>query len=542
MKLRALSVLIPMLCASSLANANLVITEVLYDAPNSDTTEEFVELYNTTCSDISLSGYSLHDNSGSFSLSGTIGGGQYITVARSSSGFSGLFGQAPTLSGMNLALGNSGDKVELRNGGSVVDMVAWENYVSGWSINAKNVSIYRNSTTDTDSNSNWSVSSSAGQPGSGVYTGCDGSGGGNGGGGNGGGSNELTNGQTVSNLSATSGNKLEYTIDVPANASNLEVTMSGGSGDADLYTKYGTAPTSSNYDCRPYKSGNNEYCQESNPQTGKHYIDLVAYSSFSGVSLSASFSEGTGGGGGGGGNGGGTNPGGYYDSAIGLSGSQLKSKLNQIIKTGHNRMSYSEVWTALMYTDQDPNNLDNVILLYTARSEHKNFRAGQTNDQNAWNREHVWAKSHGFPSSGQWGYTDIHHLRPSDVSVNSKRGNKDFDNGGSQISEAPGNYTDSDTFEPMDSVKGDVARMVMYMDVRYEGGDSSGTPDLEISNSTTSTGQPLLGKKCVLLQWHQQDPVSDWEKRRNDRAYELQGNRNPFIDNPQWVADIYGQC
>ena len=111
--------------------------------------------------------------------------------------------------------------------------------------------------------------------------------------------------------------------------------------------------------------------------------------------------------------------------------------------------------------------------------------------------------------------------------------------GGSEISEAPGNRTDSDSFEPKDEVKGDVARMIFYMDVRYEGNDSSGTPDLSIANGMTSTGQPLLGDLCTLLSWHLQDPVSDWERRRNNRIFEWQTNRNPFIDNSTWASDIY---
>ncbi|MCL1091401.1 endonuclease, partial [Shewanella profunda] len=75
--------------------------------------------------------------------------------------------------------------------------------------------------------------------------------------------------------------------------------------------------------------------------------------------------------------------------------------------------------------------------------------------------------------------------------------------------------------------------------VRYQGGDNSGTPDLSIAKGMTGEGEPLLGDLCTLLGWHIQDPVSYWERRRNNRVYELQHNRNPFIDNPQWATDIY---
>lgn len=549
MKLKTLSMAIPLILMSQAANADILISEVLYDAPNSDSTEEFVELYNTSCSDVSLNGYSISDNSGNFNLSGSIAGGSYITIARSSSGFNSLFGQAPTLSGMSMALGNSGDRVVLKNNGTEIDRVAWENYDSGWNIYAKDVSIARNKTTDNNSVSDWSVQSNAGNPMSGVFSACDGGGSGGGGdtGGGSGSETELQNGVAKTSLSATSGNQLNYTLDVPSGASNLVFTMSGGSGDADLYTRFGSAPTTSSYDCRPYLSGNSETCSVSSAQTGIYHVMIRAYSSFSGVSLTGSYTAGSGGGGGGGNPPPGSDdPAGYsyssyYSSAIGQTGNNLKTALNGVIKQGHTKLSYTPgVWDALGFTDEDPNDSNKVLMIYKGVSVDKSFRAGQTNSQDAWNREHVWPKSHGFPSSGQWAYTDIHHLRPSDVSINSSRGNKDFDNGGSPISEAPSNLTDSDSFEPRDEVKGDVARMIFYMDTRYEGNDSSGTPDLEIANYVGTGSQALLGKLCTLVAWHRGDAVSAQEVRRNGRIHQTQGNRNPFIDNPNWVEDIYG--
>lgn len=87
-------------------------------------------------------------------------------------------------------------------------------------------------------------------------------------------------------------------------------------------------------------------------------------------------------------------------------------------------------------------------------------------------------------------------------------------------------------------VKGDTARMLFDLSVRYKG-DDSGTPDLELVDRTTSGDEPSLGHLCMLLHWHQQDPVSEAERRRNDRVYHWQGNRNPFIDRPEWVAAIW---
>ena len=104
----------------------------------------------------------------------------------------------------------------------------------------------------------------------------------------------LSNGVPVSNISATTGNAANYTMAVPAGSSNLNFVMSGGTGDADMYVKFGSAPTTSSYDCRPYKSGNAETCTFATPQTGTYYVMLRAYSSFSGVSLTGSYTAGGG--------------------------------------------------------------------------------------------------------------------------------------------------------------------------------------------------------------------------------------------------------
>ena len=101
--------------------------------------------------------------------------------------------------------------------------------------------------------------------------------------------NVLQNGVTVSNLSAATGADLVYTMNVPAGAANLSFTTSGGSGDADLYVKFGAAPTDSVYDCRPYKSGNAESCSFASPSAGTWYVRVKAYSAYSGLSLVGSY-------------------------------------------------------------------------------------------------------------------------------------------------------------------------------------------------------------------------------------------------------------
>ncbi|MBO1910210.1 endonuclease, partial [Microvirga sp. 3-52] len=217
----------------------------------------------------------------------------------------------------------------------------------------------------------------------------------------------------------------------------------------------------------------------------------------------------------------------YYADAIGKKGEILKSTLHEIIDD-HQQLSYSEVWDALKVTDEDPNNPNNVILLYSGDSRSKNLNGGAVGD---WNREHTWAKSHGNFGTSKGPGTDIHHLRPTDVQVNSARGNLDFDNGGTaNVKNCAECKRDGDSWEPPNDVKGDVARMLFYMAVRYEAGDKV---DLELNDQVNNGSNPYHGKLSVLLEWHEQDPVSEWELNRNEKIEEIQGNRNPFIDYPE---------
>jgi pseudolysin/vibriolysin len=130
----------------------------------------------------------------------------------------------------------------------------------------------------------------------GVDVSCDGGGGG-GGGSTGG---PLTKGVPMTGQSASTGTAVNYTIAVPSGATNLAISISGGTGDADLYVKFGSAPTDSSYDCRPYKSGNSESCSFASPSVGTYYVRVKAYSAFSGLTVLADYTAGGGGGGGGG--------------------------------------------------------------------------------------------------------------------------------------------------------------------------------------------------------------------------------------------------
>ena len=227
-------------------------------------------------------------------------------------------------------------------------------------------------------------------------------------------------------------------------------------------------------------------------------------------------------------------PDGYYAAAEGKTGEELAAALHTII-SDQSKVSYSQVWDALTKTDQDPDNPSNVILLYTGRSQAASDHGGNVGQ---WNREHVWAKSHGGFGTSTGPGTDLHHLRPTDVQVNSKRGNKDFDTGGQEVEGAPGNYTDGDSFEPRDEVKGDIARMILYMDIRYDGDD--GFPDLEVNDEVDNGSAPHIGRISVLKEWSDQDPPDAFEQHRNDVIYnDYQHNRNPFVDHPEWVDAIW---
>ena len=228
----------------------------------------------------------------------------------------------------------------------------------------------------------------------------------------------------------------------------------------------------------------------------------------------------------------------YYKNTDNLYGKKLQMALYSIIK-GQTKLPYSssspDVWDALKQTDKDTTNSSDVILFYTGW---KRNAAKEYDNGNGWNREHVWPKSHGFPDKADTAYTDINHLRPADVSVNSARGSKDFDNGGSEYIDPDGDTgckTDEDSWEPRDAVKGDVARMIFYMATRYEGFQGY---DLQIVDYTGTSGSKL-GKLSTLIKWNRLDPPSDYERHRNDVVFSIQHNRNPFIDRPEFADRIY---
>ncbi len=388
------------------------------------------------------------------------------------------------------------------------------------------------------------------------------------GGGSGGGSgNSLQNGVAVTVSGAQGAFGDTYTVAIPSGSSNLTLSISGGSGDADMYVKFGAEPTLSSYDCRPYLNGNAESCSFSAPQAGTYYVKLYGWNSYSNVSLLASWTAPVGGGGGGGGYGG------YYDNVDASSPTALRSSLHTLIEQVTKipyTASTTDTWDVLAKADEDPFNSSDIIEVYTNKSVAK-----ATGGNTEYNREHTWPNSYGFPVDGSdnYAYTDLHMLMAANMSYNSTRGNKPYGTCSASCTEYPttatngtgggtgtypgnSNWTDGTIWEVWMGKRGDVARALLYMDVRFEGGTNPYTgyaePDLVLTDDSTrivtsgganTTGKAYMGLLSVLLQWSQQDPVDDVERLRNDTVESYQGNRNPFVDHPEWIACVFqNQC
>ncbi len=254
-------------------------------------------------------------------------------------------------------------------------------------------------------------------------------------------------------------------------------------------------------------------------------------------------------------------PAGYYDSASGLTGYQLKTELSNIISNGHNARSYNDLYAGYETTDSDNYyEKDGTVLdIYSENPagtdpyeyhHHQQTCGNYSSEGDCYNREHLMPQS--WFSSASPMKSDIHHVVPSDGKVNGMRGHYPLaDVGSADWTSLNGSKrgTCSDTgysgivFEPIDEFKGDIARIYFYMATRYE--DRIGSWE----NANLDGSDPVLDGSSdhvfedwyleVLLRWHHQDPVSQREIDRNNAAYDYQGNRNPFIDHPEWVDAIW---
>jgi len=230
----------------------------------------------------------------------------------------------------------------------------------------------------------------------------------------------------------------------------------------------------------------------------------------------------------------------YYADAIDKSGDNLKDSLHTILLNSAIFLTYSQVYDIMSETDKDFSEPDeeNVILFYSQTSVTTESKC-HSNSTDCWNREHMWPKSLGVGYDSLVNtYTDLHHLRPSDAMVNSDRSNKPYGEATTPYDRISGFYSDK-FFEVSDVLKGNVARAILYMTVRYEGDNDE--PDLEIYADDFSTKYPA--ELCTMLRWNHIDPVTNEDKRRNDIVQQYQGNRNPFVDDSSWVDAIWGpQC
>lgn len=220
-----------------------------------------------------------------------------------------------------------------------------------------------------------------------------------------------------------------------------------------------------------------------------------------------------------------------------ISVADLRASLHETAKRGHQAIPYNQTDEALAEVFADPAVPGNLILFYTGRSQDVGLWVNQ-NAEDGWNREHLWARSRGVRPMPM--NSDLHNLMPTDASVNQRRSHLDFDDGGAPEGEAPATFLDGDSFEPRDAVKGDVARALFYMDIRYEGTD--GEPDLILVERTTPSGGHTIGHLCTLLEWHQADPTTSEEVARNNQIEAVQGNRNPFSDDQDLALRVYGEA
>ncbi|MBB4119170.1 endonuclease I [Mesonia hippocampi] len=233
----------------------------------------------------------------------------------------------------------------------------------------------------------------------------------------------------------------------------------------------------------------------------------------------------------------------YYNSIDQLSGNNLKNALQAIIAnpTVVRSQTYADVYTILEEADQNPENSSQVWLLYTEQGRSKLDKQQSSQNTGTWNREHVFPRSRGgFYSiqeddiadgkdvywttnadSTRHANSDVHAIRAVDGPENSARGNQFY---GSQAYNGPAGN--------LGSFKGDVARSIFYLAIRYNA--------LNVVNGYPNGNLGDFGDLATLLDWHRNDPPDDYEMNRNNLVYDWQKNRNPFIDQPDLVEYIWG--
>ena len=239
-------------------------------------------------------------------------------------------------------------------------------------------------------------------------------------------------------------------------------------------------------------------------------------------------------------------PQGYYNGTEGLTGNALKTRLHNIIKND-NHVSYSAMISCYQQTDAKPNG--KVWDMYSdvpngTPPYQYNFSdncGNYSSEGDCYNREHMWAQS--WTSNDATEKTDLHHVYPTDGYVNNRRGNYAFgevrnaswtSRNGSKLGTNTVSGFNGTVFEPIDEYKGDIARALMYVSVRYYQEDGSWSTS-DMTNKSVIKDWAMT----MLLRWHEEDPVSQKEINRNNAVYGYQGNRNPFVDYPEFAEKIW---
>jgi endonuclease I len=222
---------------------------------------------------------------------------------------------------------------------------------------------------------------------------------------------------------------------------------------------------------------------------------------------------------------------GYYASAHNLIGTQLFTELNQISNDLLSPQTYEDAKTILAEADLSLTDRTKVYNVYNG------LLVNATWDSTSWHREHVWPNSRlgmdRVTESGRNQASDLHNLRAITPAVNSSRSDRFYDDASGDFQTVTGGG-----YYPGDDHKGDVARILFYMAVTYDFLVLTDDGLEDESNHYTMAGAKM-GKLSLLLEWHREDPVDDFERQRNEVIFNAQGNRNPFIDQPAYVHLIW---
>lgn len=246
----------------------------------------------------------------------------------------------------------------------------------------------------------------------------------------------------------------------------------------------------------------------------------------------------------------------YYRGTENLSGYQLKTSIKNIISQGHQDRGYGELLNIYFESDADRDfeNDGSILDIYSENpdgTDSYNFSSrhqacgSYRGEADCYNREHLFPQSIFNKRSPM--RNDFFQVYPTDGYVNNRRGSLPFgevdhpswtsSNGSKVGTNTFGNYR-GEVFEPIDTFKGDIARALLYFATRYEDGIAGWHHEM-LNGTRDQVYQDWFLQ--LLIKWHLQDPVSAHERNRNEVGFEYQGNRNPFIDHPEWVELIWIQ-